>query len=102
LRIVPATLALLWLAACASTGRWEWRRPDGSHDDEELRVDVHACEDYAMIADSGVTFRGSLGARPVGGWGNTSLEFCMHERNWKLEYVHGDRGGGGAAPAKAP
>lgn len=87
MRALAATLALLSLAACAAS-TWQWRRPDGSLAEDQLKEDIDACEEYALIADMGHPgFEGTLGARPRGGWGNFSFERCMHERNWALTRV---------------
>lgn len=79
---------LLWVACAAcGPGRWVWRQPDVPHDPKRLREDIDACEEYRKAAEARGPFGASSGARPVGGWGNANFEFCMNERNWKLQYL---------------
>jgi hypothetical protein len=94
MKTIAAALALLSLAACASSGRWAWRQPDGSEDPERLQQDVHACEAYVKTVEDNRWTRSTRGARPYGGWGNFDFDFCMHQRNWALRYVPGGAAAG--------
>ena len=79
-------IALVGMIACSSGG-WAWRRADGSYDPKQLDEDIDACEEYRRIAEMRGPFTYSFGARPRGGWGSPEFEFCMSQRDWKLQYV---------------
>jgi hypothetical protein len=86
LKALAALLAVATAAGCA-TGRWEWQRPDGPGEPEELRVDVAECEERARQTEDRRRYRSVEGARPYGGWGNFDFEFCMNQRDWQLRYL---------------
>lgn len=80
--------SLLFLIACTiQPGLWTWRHADATYAERHLARDIYECEEYAQqAAANGPRYR-VVNARDYGGWGNFDFEFCMQERNWRLEFV---------------
>jgi hypothetical protein len=95
---LSAALAALVVTACASSGSWAWRRADGSVDSGQLRDDIAQCEEYRQVAEQ----KGpdaQFAPRAYGEWGNSSFEYCMGQKHWRLQYVTpGSHPAGGARP----
>ncbi|PNU21662.1 hypothetical protein C2E25_00065 [Geothermobacter hydrogeniphilus] len=77
-------LCLMLLGGCVDSGRWVWHQVPGGEPGRDLRSDLYACEDYADEVSTNGPPDEVVFAREFGGWGNTDVERCMAERQWRL------------------
>lgn len=88
-RLIYIFLALfvLLLSGCLSkTTSWTWVHPDAEYAELNREKDIDDCEEVALEQGIGRPMRLQT-ARSHGDWGDSNFEFCMGQRDWKLQQI---------------